>query len=478
MEIAPIEPGRAYAGQEERPVPAPVPGMPPHRPRLHGVRTSLGLVLAAALAAGLAGAPGLPASAAAAAVVTSGRTAPAAPAVLAVRGAAAVPAIAADPAVASSNCRLPVDTDLYDGFKVGVPSGWDVSSLQGLIGVTANTAGTEGALLYPALLTSGVTTQSLLSSFLGYEAKSLGKDGASLSYSERPGPTATFLVHEGGTVLAGRAGVLVLPLRTEVTNRLGVAFAYWAPEAQLSAAAPTLADIASCYQPERAELFQLFRNVGAFTFTMPPGWRVSNLNQDYIQLNGFGTGAGVVYELWGPFEQGVNVNQPITSPGSAINYMFNLYGIKITQVLASYVLPAQGTEYMEFVGTHDGAAVHGFVNMVASIDGPTAAGVIRLGLASPALWNSVNGGLLQMMGSIQHNFSGDLQQIAQLNRQWQDFSGQVADFDDILNSQQLVQDPTNGNLYEAPYSAWDQDGPNGPGYYLANGQQLNPVQRP
>ena len=72
---------------------------------------------------------------------------------------------------------------------------------------------------------------------------------------------------------------------------------------------------------------------------------------------------------------------------------------------------------MEFVGTLNGKATHGFVNMVVSIDGATASGVIRLGLANPGLWNSINGGLLQMMGCIQHNFSGDLQEIAQVNRQ-------------------------------------------------------------
>jgi hypothetical protein len=31
--------------------------------------------------------------------------------------------------------------------------------------------------------------------------------------------------------------------------------------------------------------------------------------------------------------------------------------------------------------------------------------------------------------------------------------------------------------YEAPYGAWDQNGPRGPGYYLPNGDQLNPVSR-
>jgi hypothetical protein len=452
VQVTPSQTNRASSGQAERPV----------RGRLRrafGRRPAL--LLAVPVTAALAVAPSLPA------------------------GAAAMPALraiaagtAALPAVATSGCHLPVAADPYDGFKVGVPSGWDVSSLQGLVSVTANGAGREGALLYPALLTEGVTAHTLLSSFLGYEQKTLNKQGETLAYTEHGGGGATFQVRDGSTVLAGRAGVLALPLRTAVTDQLGVAFAYWAPAAELSAAAPTLAQIGTCYQPSRADLFQIFRNVGAFTFAMPPGWRVSTLNQNYIELNGFGTGASVVYELWGPFEQGVNATQPITSVSSALNYMFNLYGIKVGQVLASYVLPAQATEYMEFVGTLGGKTVHGIVNMVASINGATAAGVIRLGLATPALWNSVNGGLVQMMGSIQHNFSGDLQQIAQINQQWQDFSGQVADFDDVLNSQQLVQDPSDGNLYEAPYSAWDQDGPNGPGYYLANGQQLNPVQRP
>ena len=456
MQIAPFQSGvtcPCQAGATKSPSP------------LRSLRRYSALLVAVAVAGSWAG---LPSAAAVAAAAPSAR--------------------AMSPAIATNSCHLPVATDTYDGFKIGVPSGWDVSSLQGLIGVTANATGSEGVLLYPALLTNGVTTQTLFSSFMSYEQHTLSKQGEALTYHERGGaePTGSFQVRGGGTVLAGRARVLVLPMRTAVTTKVGVAVAYWAPQAQLSAAMPTLAEIGSCYQPERAALFQLFRNVGPFTFTMPSGWKVSGLNQDYIQLSGFGTGAGVDYELWGPFEQGVNATQPITSAGSAINYLFNLYRIKITRVLASYVLPeqtqptggVQATEYMEFLGTLNGKTTHGFVNMVASINGPSASGVIRLGLATPALWDSVNGGLLQMMGSIQHNFSGDLQQIAQINRQWQDFSGQVSDFDDVLNSQQLVQDPSNGSLYEAPYSSWDPNGPSGPGYYLPSGQVLNPVQRP
>ena len=83
-----------------------------------------------------------------------------------------------------------------------------------------------------------------------------------------------------------------------------------------------------------------------------------------------------------------------------------------------------------------------------------------------------------MAGSIQHDFRQDLQEIQAVNRQWQDFSGQVANFDDTLNDQQLVQDPSTGQLYEAPYSSYLSTGPQGPGYYLPDGQELNPVERP
>ena len=258
MQIAPFQSGvtcPCQAGATKSPSP------------LRSLRRYSALLVAVAVAGSWAG---LPSAAAVAAAAPSAR--------------------AMSPAIATNSCHLPVATDTYDGFKIGVPSGWDVSSLQGLIGVTANATGSEGVLLYPALLTNGVTTQTLFSSFMSYEQHTLSKQGEALTYHERGGaePTGSFQVRGGGTVLAGRARVLVLPMRTAVTTKVGVAVAYWAPQAQLSAAMPTLAEIGSCYQPERAALFQLFRNVGPFTFTMPSGWKVSGLNQDYIQLSGFG----------------------------------------------------------------------------------------------------------------------------------------------------------------------------------------------
>jgi hypothetical protein len=92
-------------------------------------------------------------------------------------------------------------------------------------------------------------------------------------------------------------------------------------------------------------------------------------------------------------------------------------------------------------------------------------GVERIGLATTNLWNSVNGGLIEMMGAVQHSFVQDLADIQRLNQQWQAESAQEANFDDIINGQQLVEDPSTGQLYEAPYSSYDTSGSDGPGYY-------------
>jgi hypothetical protein len=431
-------------------------------PHMRGARRRTGQVLcAASLAAGLLSSPAV--------------------------ASAAAPSVAGDGTLRPdvTSCTVPVTTDTYDGFKVGVPAGWDLSTLDGEIGLSGNAGGTTGAVLYPALLTKGQTARSLFDALISYEQNVVRKAGGTFVYTQHAGaePNATLAMKTDGVVEEGRASIMVLPLKTSVASKVGIFYAYWAPDAQYSAEAATLAAIPRCYTPVRATLFEVFHSA-PYTFVMPPGWAITDSSTNYLQINGFNSQAGVDYELWGPFEQGVNATAPITSAQTALNYMLNLYKIEVTRVISSYVVPVtqtsagnQAQEYEEFLGTLNGRPDHGIVYINADIDGGTAAGVIRLGLTSPSLWNSINGGVIEMMGSIQHNFTQDLEDIQAVNQQWQDFSGQVEDFDDVLNSQQLVEDPTTDNLYEAPYSSWDPSGPQGPGYYLPDGQELNPVSR-
>ena len=66
-------------------------------------------------------------------------------------------------------------------------------------------------------------------------------------------------------------------------------------------------------------------------------------------------------------------------------------------------------------------------------------------------------------------------QWEQLNRQWQSFGQQEQAFDNIINGVDLVEDPSTGQEFEAPYDAYSPDGPDGPGYYTQSGQRLTVV---
>ena len=403
----------------------------------------------------------------------------------------AAPGAAGQPAaitITSGACPVPLVHDTSNGFHVGVPSGWELSTLRGEIAITANASGTEGVILYPALLTKGVTAAGVFDSFMRFEQQLVRKGGGSFSYRSRTGAggllTASLTAVTGGASLEGAATVRVLALQTQLASREAVVSVYWAPRSQYPAVAGLLSGIGRCYAPERASLFSVFKDQ-VFTYMMPPGWHPGVENANALEIENAGNTASATFYLFGPYVQGVNINQRVDSPQTAINYIFSqVLGIQVTQRLSTTVVPNKqsgvstiGQEYMEFTGRLSGKLLHGVVYVITSTGGSSTAGTMRLALAQSPLWNSLNGVLIQMAGFIQHDFTQDLIDIEQVNRQWQDFSGQVSNFDDVLNSQQLVKDPSSGQYYEAPYSSYIANGPDGPGYYLPNGQRLNPVQR-
>ena len=56
---------------------------------------------------------------------------------------------------------------------------------------------------------------------------------------------------------------------------------------------------------------------------------------------------------------------------------------------------------------------------------------------------------------------------------FRDVAGAKIRLDQALNGTDLVQDPSTGIQYEAPYSAYDRAGPNGPGYYAGSPGSLH-----
>jgi hypothetical protein len=385
----------------------------------------------------------------------------------------------------TTSCTLPLTHDAYSGFHIAVPPGWDLSTLNSQVEDESTTAATEAVIVIPALETGGLTPSSFFNLSLQNLEKETKGAGGTIEITARTGlrgsnPAASFTAHAGGADLQGDASVEVIPLQTKLAGAEVVFSAYWAPASHFSTDEHTLSSIVRCYGPEKATLFQVFQNQ-AFTYIMPPGWTVDALNQNGIILN-LGSTADVTYLL----AEVVPASEAGSGEG-LIRYYLNTAGVVDVHSLWTDSSPTetvssgaeQQTTFEEFTGSIKGVADHGLIYSVADTgsDGLTS-GVIRMALSTQSTWNSLNSGLIQMAGSIQHNFTQDLEQLQNINQEWQNFSGQVESFDDVLNQQQLVQDPTTGTYYEAPYSSYETDGPDGAGYYTSSGQALNPVNNP
>lgn len=381
----------------------------------------------------------------------------------------------------TQSCTLPVTHDTYNGFHIAVPSGWELSTLNSEVEDEANTAATEAVVVIPALEMGTLSPTSYFDSSLVTLEKQTRSGGGTIDVTTTTAgggtPAASFTARVSGVDLEGGATVAVLPLKTRLANAEVVFLAYWAPASRFAADENMLLSIGRCYGPEKATLFQVFQNE-AFTYIMPPGWSVDAVNQNGIILN-LGSTADVTYLL----AEAVPASQSGSAEG-LIGYYLNSAGVGDVHTLWTDSSPSQTvssgavqqTAYEEFTGSIKGVADHGLVYAVADTgsDGFTS-GVVRMAFSTQSTWNALNSGLIQMAGSIQHNFTQDLEQLQNINQEWQNFSGQVESFDDVLNEQQLVQDPTTGTYYEAPYSSYETDGPDGAGYYTSNGEPLSPV---
>jgi hypothetical protein len=372
---------------------------------------------------------------------------------------------------APAACTLPVTNDPYDGFHVGVPDGWDLFTLHGTIVVSKDPTATEESTVTPVLLTAGLTPAGVFASMLSSFQKEIAASGGTMTDTitspTSQHPAATLSLQLGQVTMAGQASLLVLPERTAHGSSVVAVLASWAPTSRFAADRATLAAIGTCYGPQPGRLYQVIKDQ-VFTYAIPLGWTVPSEGQDAIEIAD-GNDASATYTL------------TLLPPGTGVDsvqslqaYVFGKLGIHIDQVLSSQQVPSrtvskgitEGQEYLEFTGSlKDGRAVHGVVYVLADTGSSTPSGVIRLGLATKSLWNSVNGALVHIVTSIQHSNAQDLQQWERLNRQQQAFSQQVQGFDYALNGVDLVHDAATGATFEAPYDTYSATGPDGPGYY-------------
>ena len=383
-------------------------------------------------------------------------------------------------AQAGPTCQLPVAYNPYQGYRVGVPDGWEALDLGGTITVTKDRSGTEGAMIYPAAMTPGMTPASFFGSYLRYEQQQLAKQGITLSFKAQPDagglPLAAISLRAGGALLAGYARALLLPVRTHFGSQEVVFSSWWAPPSRWAADSADLIGISRCYAAAPAHPFLVARDQ-AFTYLLPAGWRVLDEHQDNIDLQQVNGNATVSYLFYG-------IPAQYNTPQLALSHIFQVEGVTITQILSQTTLPdqqlssggTQAQEYVEYLGRYQHKAIHGLVYILTdSGNGVPTFGVMRAGGSTVQIWNSVNGGLIEMMGAIQHSFVQDLQEIERLDRQWQAESAQEANFDDIINGYQLAQDPSTGQPYLVPDGDYGQCSDGSFGYCGPNGQALTPI---
>jgi hypothetical protein len=370
---------------------------------------------------------------------------------------------------AATACTLAVVQDVYDGFHIGVPSGWSVFSANGTVYVSKDQSATEESTVTPVLMTSGLTPASVFASSVDSLQQQIdaagGKMTSTVSGAGSMSPTATLSLQSGSVTMTGQASVVVLPEPTAHGGSVAALLASWAPTSTFAGERPTLSAIGNCYGPQQGALYQVVSDQ-VFTYAIPLGWRIASEGQDLIEIAD-GNNASATY-LLNLFLPGSGVD----SPQGVITFDFGKLGITIDQILGSHQSQqvvngiTEGLLSEEFTGTITGGQeVHGEVRAVADTASTTPSGVIRLALTTPALWNSTNGALAHILNSIQHSFAQDFQQWEHITQQQQAFAQQVQGFDYALTGVDLVNDPVTGATFEAPYDAYNQTGPDGPGYY-------------
>ncbi len=381
-------------------------------------------------------------------------------------------------ATAAGACTLPLTHDTFDGFHIGVPSGWDLFTYSGTIVVSKDpSTNTEESNVTPVLMDAGLTPSAAFSSSLSGLQKEIAGLGATMTDTitgtgDRS-PTATLKVQAGQISLTGQARFVVLPETTAHGSSVGALLASWAPSASFDSESAILADIGTCYGPEPGTLYQVMKDQ-VFTYAIPVGWTVKSEGQDNIEIDdGNDAAASYLLTLLPP-------GTGVSSPQSLLAYLFDHMGVHVDKQLSSLQLPntqtsdggTQGEELVEFTGTLHGAAIHGTAYVLSETGSATPSGVLRLGVAAPGVWNSVNGALTHVINGIQHSFTQDLQQWEHLSRQQQGFNQQVQGFDYALNGVDLVHDQATGATFEAPYDTYRATGQDGPGYYDQAGNRL------
>src|ERR1039458_2543392 len=182
-----------------------------------------------------------------------------------------LPSGTSSPTRAATVCTMPVVQDVYDGFHIGVPSGWSVFSANGTVYVSKDQSATEESTVTPVLMTSGLTPASVFASSLNSLQQQIdaagGKMTSSVTGAGSTSPTASLSLQSGSVTMTGQASVVVLPEPTAHGGSVAALLSSWAPTSTFASERPTLSAIGNCYGPQQGALYQIISDQ-VFTYAI------------------------------------------------------------------------------------------------------------------------------------------------------------------------------------------------------------------
>ncbi len=387
-------------------------------------------------------------------------------------GAGAAPATST--AGSAGACTDPVVHDTYDGFQVGVPEGWHLTSGSGLILVQKAISGATEGVIESAFLGKHQTPASYFAATIR-ELTSKAKANHNLLSFKLTSPTqATVTGRSGKTAFAGAASGRLVHMHTAHGSRLGVFSAYWAPPGELAGERKALASIGACYGPEQGTIFRIVKDK-FFTYALPVGWKVSSEQANDLFLND-GKDGSANYLLEGPFSTSSGIKDAQTFFQASLNDL----GIKVKNILLSELTPQvkqsngaiEQQLVVEFQGTLGSESIQALARVLSETRSGAASGELRIALAKSSQWNALNGALLWSTYGIQQKFAQDEAAILQIQQQLTGFGQQVSGFEQALGGVDIVRNVRTGVEFEAPYNAYRATGPSGPGYYVGKPGKL------
>jgi hypothetical protein len=395
-------------------------------------------------------------------------------------------------------CDLALFEDPYVGLAVGHPEGWAIDYRAGVIIQQPDpTSGTTLSFTYPALLAEGVAPEDIAFAYVQSLSDTVAANGGALELAQ----DATLHGTIDGVAVTGA-------LTWRAAGADAVVWGAWAPVDEWDDWAATLMEPGECYHPLPGLPLQELTLTGVgptggattFGFRVPGGWDVADAEAIDNAIMIRGDDAFVFYGfMWlvGAYTPDAALDYYLSFvPEHGITSWGTATDLGTTTDAAGY--PWQLTAF-DYEGYQDGPRHGVFTVGVSDLGGST--GVTLWWRETPAgSWAQMNAITSYVQASIQilssapgQNLTSPLvadptqagstlSEVGDIIAGSYEYRNEVNDRLDRLRSESILgyetqHSPTLGDDYQMPYSAWDADGPQGPGYYHpdAPGELMEPI---